>query len=135
MRHRAFGLGCMAALLACAHAQGSGNASWVGVWQGELNGVPSEMLTLADDTGDLGGTVVLKGISREGGTPHVVVSETHVLMHPHVDGNILSFQVKRSKDSQDIRIEVKFIDGEKAQLRCLDCGPDSPTSELVKIQP
>jgi hypothetical protein len=135
MRHRAFVLGSLATLLACAYAQGNGKVSWVGVWQGELDGQPGVTLTLAQDTGDLGGTIVLNGVSREGSTPHVIVSEPHVLLHPRVDGNTLSFQVKRPPDSQELRIEVKFSDGGKAQMRCLNCGPDSPTTELLRINP
>ncbi len=135
MRHGVIVLGCMATLVACAYAQGSGSASWVGVWQGELDGQPGVTLTLAKDTGNLGGTVVLNMVSREGGTPHVIVIEPHLLMHPHVEGNTLSFQVIRTKDSQEMRMEVKFNDSEKAQIRCLNCGPDSPTTELVRIHP
>lgn len=128
-------MGCVAALFACAYAQGTRNASWVGVWQGELDGQPGVTLTLAQDTGDLEGTIVLNGVSRRSGTPHVIMSEAHVLMHPRVDGDILSFQVKRLRDSQEMRIEVKFKDGGTAQLRCLNCGPDSPTTELFRFQP
>ena len=135
MRKRAFVMGCLATLLACAHAQGGGNASWVGVWQGEMDGQPGVTLTLAQVTGALGGTVVLNMVSREGGAPHVIVSEPHVLMHPHLDGNILSFQVIRSKDSKEMRMEVKFSDDEKAQIRCLNCGSDSPTTALLRIHP
>lgn len=135
MRRRAFVLGCMAALFACAYAQGSGNTSWVGVWQGELDGQPGVTLTLAQDTGDLEGTIVLNLVSREGGTPQVIGSDPHVLMRPHVEGNTLSFRVKRASDSQELRMEVKFDDGRKVELRCLNCGPDSPTTELLRIQP
>ena len=135
MRHSVIVLGCMTTLLACAHAQGSRNASWVGVWQGELDGQPGVTLTLAQDTGDLEGTVVLNMISREGGAPHVIVSEPHLLLHPHRNGNTLSFDVIRPKDSQEIQFEVKFLDGGKAQMRCMNCGPDSPSTELQRNQP
>jgi hypothetical protein len=41
------------------------SARWAGVWQGELDGLPSVTLTLANDTGQLGGTLVLNIIERE----------------------------------------------------------------------
>jgi hypothetical protein len=125
----------MATLLACAYAQGSGNAPRVGVWQGELDGQPGITLTLAQDTGELEGTVVLNLVSREGGAPHVIGSEAHTLVHPHIDGSTLTFQLIRTKDSKEIRMEVKFSENGKAQMRCLNCGADSPTAELLRNQP
>jgi hypothetical protein len=135
MRQGAFVLGCIATLLPGVYAHGSDSSSWVGVWQSELDRQPGVTLTLAQDTGDMGGTVVLNVVSRESGTPPVIMSEPHVLMHPHVDGNTLSFQVKRVGDAKELQIEVKFLDSGKAQMRCLNCGPASPTAELVRNQP
>ena len=43
---------CAAFLFAAASQSQSANpANWLGVWQGELDGQPSAILTLADDTG------------------------------------------------------------------------------------
>ena len=39
--------------------QSSSPSSWVDVWQGELEGLPSVVLTLATDGGQLQGTLVL----------------------------------------------------------------------------
>jgi hypothetical protein len=69
MRQGAFVLGCIAALLPGVYAHGSDSSSWVGVWQSELDRQPGVTLTLAQDTGDMGGTVVLNVVSRESGTP------------------------------------------------------------------
>ena len=71
----------------CLHGQGTtadtpprqGAAGFVGIWQGELDGQPSVIVTLADDDGLLQGTIELNGISREGGSPHVAVHEVHEL--------------------------------------------------------
>jgi hypothetical protein len=49
-------------LLASASVFAAGlknDAAWVGVWHSELDGQPGVLLTLADDSGELGGTVVL----------------------------------------------------------------------------
>ena len=82
MKYGVFVFGVMAGLLTCTSvAETAGNARWIGVWQGQLDGQPGVILTLADDGGELGGTIVLNGVSREGGSPHVVTSELHVLVH------------------------------------------------------
>jgi hypothetical protein len=115
-------------------AQAAGNAAWVGVWQGELDGQPSVTLTLAEDTGELGGTVVLNMVSREGGSPHVIGSESHVLLHPRIDGRTLSFQAKQSRNNRELQVAVTITADGKAQLRCLNCGVDSPATELVRVE-
>jgi hypothetical protein len=92
------------------------------------------ILTLADDGGELGGTIVLNGVSREGGSPYVVTSEPHVLAHPHLDVDTLSFQVTRTRDSHVVHMTITLGANEKVLLRCPDCGPDSPVTELVKAQ-
>src|SRR5690242_893399 len=98
MRYTTRMLGICSALIIAglpATAQDSVDAGWIGVWQGELDGLPSAILTLAKDDGKLDGTLVLNGISRSGGTPHIAVREAHVLMHPKLNGNTLSFDLKR----------------------------------------
>jgi hypothetical protein len=67
------------------------SARWVGVWQGQLEGVPGVVLTLGDDPGEVSGTIVFTAI-RDG---NIAGHATHVILHPHVNGNTLSFQVKR----------------------------------------
>ena len=135
MRQRILVLGIAAVLLCgvCA-AQAGGNAVWVGVWQGELDGQPGVTLTLAEDTGELGGTVVFNAVSREGGSAHVIGSEAHVLLHPHVDGRTLSFQVKQTRNNREVQVAVTITADGKAQLRCLNCGEDNPVAELVRVK-
>jgi hypothetical protein len=114
-----------------AHSQDLANL--VGVWQAELDGQPSAILTLAEDTGTLEGTLVLNGISREGGQPHIAVREAHVLMHPHIDGNTLSFQVKGIRGSNDLMdFTVTLSDSGSATLHCSNCGSDAPSVALTK---
>ena len=44
-------------------AQSTNPSDWIGVWQGELDSLPSVTLTLAEDTGTLEGTLVLNIIT------------------------------------------------------------------------
>ena len=115
-----------------AVAESNNNANWIGVWEGKLEGLPGVTLTLANDTGELGGTVVFNAVD----SPHkrIITSKAHLLMHPHIDGSTLSFEVLRAGDSQTVHLRVKLTEDGKAQLVCLDCGPESPVTELVKTQ-
>ena len=126
---------CLPFLLACAtSAQSTGNSSWQGVWQSQLEGQPGVTLTLAEDGGQLAGTIVFYVVSRDGGTAHVIGSSVH-WVHPHIDGNTLSFQVKRKSDAKQLDMAVMLMDGEKARLQCVNCGNDSSTAVMVKSRP
>jgi hypothetical protein len=110
-------------------------ADWIGIWNADLNGQPTGTLTLADDTGRLGGTVVLDMVSREGGTPHVIVSDAHVLIGPHVDGNTLTFQVKIKRPDGSISLAdfaVIYLSADQASIHCTNCGSNAPVVGLVK---
>ena len=112
-----------------AATQSSGPSDWVGVWQAELDGQPSTILTLATDDGSLQGTLVLNGISREGGEPHIAVQETHVLLHPTLNGKTLSFAVKGIRRSNStMKFTVEQSSSSTAQIHCLDCGERCPGS-------
>ncbi len=58
---------CVVSLLAsAAGAESTVDARWVGVWRAEMRGQPTAgTLTLAADTGELGGTVVLDMLTRQ----------------------------------------------------------------------
>src|ERR1700734_3701683 len=99
MKHKFFFLAPLLATV--AFAQSGGDATWIGVWQGTLDGQPSVTLTLAEDSGDLGGTIFLNVIPREGGKTHVVRTEPHTLVHPRLDANKLSFDLNRPDKSGD----------------------------------
>ncbi|RSL16475.1 hypothetical protein EDE15_1991 [Edaphobacter aggregans] len=103
----------------------------LGVWRGTLDGLPGVTLTLANDTGEIGGTVVFYGINGE--ARQIVIIEPHTLLHPKLDGDTLSFQIKFGGDRTGLaRVTVVFSADNKAQIHCLDCGPDSPTTELIR---
>jgi len=137
MKQRIFALGCAAILSACtAAAQAPANARWTGVWQGELDGQPAVTLTLADDGGALGGTVVFNLVERpQGEAPHVVSIQPHVLLDPQVNGTTLSFQImRRNRSEAPMRFTVVAGDDGKTRIHCLNCGPDAPNAEIVKMQ-
>ena len=113
--------------------QTSGPLDWIGVWQAELDGQPSLVLTLAADDGTLQGTLVLNGISRDGGAPHIAVREVHVLLHPKVSGTTISFEVKQVRGSEktmDFTVQQTSIG--TARIHCLNCGDDAPVVEITK---
>lgn len=114
--------------------QSSNPSNWVGVWQGELEGLPSVILTLATDDGSLQGTLVLNGINGEGGTPHIAVRETHVLLHPKLNGMTLSFEVKgyRGGSGTTMDFTVEQTSSRSAIIHCLNCGEDAPAVEITK---
>ena len=108
-------------------------SDWVGVWQGELDGQPGVVLTLAQDNGTLDGTLVLNIITRDGGQPHILAHEPHTLMQPHLDGSRLSFRVKRIGASPvPAEFTVELTSHGHAKIHCLNCGDDSPTVEMTK---
>jgi hypothetical protein len=137
MKQRILALGCAAILSACtAAAQAPANAGWTGVWQGELDGQPAVTLTLADDGGALGGTVVFNLVERrDGEAPHVVSIQPHVLLNPQVNGTTLSFQImRRDRSEEPMRFTVATGGDGKTRIHCLNCGPDAPVAEIVKAQ-
>jgi hypothetical protein len=112
------------------------DAAWTGVWKGELDGQPSVTLTLADDGGTLGGTVVLNIVERQdGGEAHAIAGEPHMLLHTQADAKTLTFQITRPDRSQEpMRFTVALDDGGKARIHCLNCGPDAQVAELAKTR-
>jgi hypothetical protein len=118
---------------ATVNAQSTAPSSWTGVWQGELGGLPSTILTLAADDGRLQGTLVLNGISGEGGTLHIAVHEVHALLNLRADGKTLAFQLKQVRRSNTtLDFTVEQTSSSQANIHCLNCGNDAPTVEIIK---
>jgi hypothetical protein len=117
-----------------AEAAPAGKGDWIGVWHSELDGQPGATLTLADDTGELGGTIVLNIVSREGGQPHVIASEPHVMMHPQLTGSVLSFSVKSPRKGELVEADftMTVTSQDKATIHCTNCGSNAPTVELTR---
>jgi hypothetical protein len=111
------------------------NDPWIGVWQGTLDGQPSVTLTIANDTGAIGGTLVLDLIKRDGDHSSIAASEPHVLVAPQLDNGTLSFEVRRARSTTFCRFTVTLLPSGNAQIRCLDCGPNpAPAVEMKRLQ-
>jgi hypothetical protein len=135
MNMRAIAFLCAACTLsAVSSAQPANQTSWLCVWHGELDGQPSVVLTLANDTGALGGTVVLNVLEKEeGGETHVVRTEPHTLVNPRVEANVLAFQFKKP-DGNLLDFTVKRTADGEATIHCLNCGADAPTVSLARAK-
>jgi len=108
---------------------------WTGVWQGTLDGVPAVTLTLADDAGEANGTIVFHAIKNENGHAYSFSTEPHTLIHPRVEGNTISFQVKRGNGSAEIlNMAVELSKDGNVAFNCSNCGPEGTRAELERIQ-
>jgi hypothetical protein len=108
---------------------------WTGVWQGNLDGVPAVILTLANDAGEANGTIVFHAIKNENGHAYSFSTEPHTLIHPRVEGNTLFFQVIRGNGSAEVlNMSVELNKDGNIQFTCPNCGPDGSHAELDRIQ-
>lgn len=108
---------------------------WTGVWQGTLDGVPAVTLTLADDAGEANGTIVFHAIKNENGHAYSFSTEPHTLIHPRVDGNTISFQVKRGNGSAEIlNMAVELGKDGNVAFSCSNCGPEGTKADLQRMQ-
>ena len=95
------------------------NAKWVGVWEGQTRDLLGLTLTLGDDAGEVGGTIV-NNVMRDG---TIVGHMAHVLLHPHIEGDSLSFQVKDDRNPKElIDMSMEMTGGSAAHLHCKNCG-------------
>jgi hypothetical protein len=119
-------LGLFAVMGSGAAAQSATNASWVGVWKGETNGLPSLEVVLADDGGPLGGTIVLYQVRARfrGDTPQILTQQPHVMLGPQVDGNTLTFRVRTPNNWQERVFSMILTADAKAHLQCVSCRWD-----------
>ena len=120
--------------MACAlSAQTKGYEQWVGVWEGQLDGKPGVTVTLGNDAGDLEGTIVFNVVAREGGDPHVIGHDAHVLTHANLNDTTLTFHVIRLGDERELHLSMRITEAGKAVLQCSDCGGPGAT-ELSRIK-
>ena len=132
MKNIVFAVACLIVIASAPLLAQTNKADLSGVWQGTLDGMPGVTLTLAEDSGQLGGTVVFYAIGSN--PPRILSIEPHIVLHAKVEGNTLSFQVKLARRDLTGPVTIKVVFGaeNKAQLQCLDCGAGSPTAELIK---
>ena len=132
-----------AMLIATANAQTAAESidkpfvhpAWTGVWQGNLDGVPAVTLTLANDAGEANGTIVFHAIKNENGHAYSFSTEPHTLINARVDGDMISFQVKRGNGSAEIlNMAAELGKDGNIQFTCPNCGPEGSKAELERIQ-
>jgi hypothetical protein len=128
-----FSMAVICASSCAAFGQAATQPSWIGVWNGTLDGIPGVTLTLADDHGQLGGTIVFNVVLKQP-EPHIGGTDTLMVAQPQLNGDTLQFQVIRSHDHKQLQIAAKKLDDQHVALRCLNCG-DGPTATLVKFEP
>lgn len=134
MKSRNFLLMLGAMTMTCAiSAQANNYESWVGVWEGQLEGKPGVTVTLGRDAGDLEGTIVFNVVARDGGEAHVIGHDAHVLTHVNLNDGTLAFHVIRLGDSRELHLTMRQTSDGKAVLECADCGGPGAT-ELLKIK-
>jgi hypothetical protein len=136
-------LAIAATLIATANAQTAAKSidkpfihpMWTGVWQGTLDGVPAVTLTLADDAGEANGTIVFHAIKNENGHAYSFSTEPHTLIHPRVDGNTISFRVKRGNGSTEIlNMAVELGKDGNVAFTCSNCGAEGTKTDLERVQ-
>ena len=99
---------------------------WTGVWQGKLGGIPSLELTLANDAGQVNGTLVFHAIKNDNGHAYSFSTEPHTLIHPEIQGDKLSFQVIRGNGSNEVLHMTAELNQEgKVHFACQNCGPNA----------
>jgi hypothetical protein len=123
MKHLLITMGLIAVMGSAAAAQSATNASWIGVWKGEANGLPNLEVVLSDDGGPLGGTIVLYQVRARfrGETPQILTQEPHVMLVSQVDGKTLTFRVKTLNTGQERVFSMILTADAKAHLQCVSC--------------
>jgi hypothetical protein len=123
--------GCAVFLVGASLQAQMSKSAPAGVWRSFDNGLPTVTLTLAEDSGEIGGTVVFYAIDRE--SRRVLSVEPHTLLQAKLEGHMLTFQMRLGGDRAGLaRVDVAFGPENKTTLHCLDCGADSPTVELIR---
>lgn len=126
---------CVLACATMAAAETKSGAEWVGVWQAELDGETGLVVTLGNDSGNVGGTIVFNIVARDkeasGSRPHILGRDAHFMNNLRVDGDTLTFEVFRQSDGRDLHLKIQRKSANSANFECDECG--RPTMELLRI--
>jgi hypothetical protein len=106
------------------------NERWIGMWQGQLDGQPGVIITLAERDGHLDGTAVFNIVSRKP-QPHVIASQPQMLLSTTTDGDTLHFQIRAFPGRPDLVYDLKATGDDTAHLKCLNCD-GSAESDMVR---
>jgi hypothetical protein len=117
------GLVAMAFVL---HGQTSGSEWFVGVWRGQMDGLPAVTLNITDEGGRLSGAVVFYLIKRSSVMSEPTTSTPgppEPLFKPRMEGNALVFEVSHRRAhppatvaDPPVHFRLKLIDVDKAEL-------------------
>jgi hypothetical protein len=117
------GLVAMAFVL---HGQTSGSEWFVGVWRGQMDGLPAVTLNITDEGGRLSGAVVFYLIKRSSVMSEPTTSTPgppEPLFNPRMEGNALVFEVSHRRAhppatlaDPPVHFRLKLIDVDKAEL-------------------
>jgi hypothetical protein len=126
-------LACALVALVCWSQTPTGShANWIGVWHAKTENQPGLTLTLADDGGELAGTIVFEVFNRE--ENRLIAHEPHTLIHLHAEANVNSFQVNGCCNRNGtLNITIEQTKDGKTQFRCSNCGSPDVT-DLEKVQ-
>jgi hypothetical protein len=127
MRGRIIWLVLGLAAIACVlRGQTSGSERFVGVWRGQMDGLPAVTLNITDEGGGLSGAVVFYLITRSSVMSEPTTSTPgppEPLFKPRMDGNALVFEVSHRRahppatlSDPPVHFRLKLIDPDKAEL-------------------
>jgi hypothetical protein len=116
----------------------SGDASVVGVWRAQAEGLPWVTLTLTDEGGTLAGAVLFYLHRREpGGQVTSTPGVPEPLLNIHLDGNSLTFKVSHrrahppgSLSSPPVQFRLKLPSDDHASL--VNESETGPSAALVR---
>jgi hypothetical protein len=122
----------LAALAVFAYAQPA--SQFTGTWEGQMNGQPGVQITLASESGKLGGTIVFyfQRLGSDGKWQVEGENRPQPLINPQMNGKILNFEVLHHKKhggselgpNKKFRLEV--TGAKEARLREAGTPDDIP---------
>lgn len=120
------GIGSLAQSQSTAQANPQPNLSHVlGVWRGQMDGLPTFTLTVTNEGGELQGAILFYLLKREtpGAPPTATAGIPEPIFHPVFDGKTLRFQVShrrahppRTLNDPPVDFELTLAGSDKAQV-------------------
>lgn len=133
----------VASTISFGQAKGTAHA-WVGVCEVTDPGKAGGVVTLADDGGELQGTITFNVKDRE--TDKRIAIEVRSLVDPHMEGDAVVFQVRQilrphlqgetdadtAKDTELAHMRMEPAGAGKATMVCANCGNSEPIAMAKK---
>ena len=124
--------------LSQAFSEQAANASFAGIWEAKLDGLPGVKLAIASEGGNVTGvaTFYLVKHNLDGTNPHVDGEATGPMEHAKLEGQTLTFDVSR-KDGSKASFRMELKSRKLARLFRTNDQPPSPEGEglpLTRVQ-